>query len=161
VESVWPDLPDGSKWIAAQVKTESDGDPDAKSRSGAVGLLQLMGSAANEMGLDAKDRSDARLNLMGGVGYLKKQHDVISQMFNIPQHLDRLIWAFAAYNAGRGYIVQALLLAERDGQPEWQRWDHSRVYLFHRSCTVQGKYPDYHQAWNYVQRIQAAVKAAL
>jgi membrane-bound lytic murein transglycosylase MltF len=154
---VWPDLPDGEKWIAAQVKAESDGNPNARSASGAVGLLQLMPGTATEM--NVMDRKEPRENLVGGIGYLKKQYDAIGHTVDIPEHLDRLAWALASYNVGRGYVMQALLLAERDGLPNWRQWEHSKCYLFHRSCTRNGKYPDYHRVWNYVSRIQEAVKA--
>lgn len=67
---------------------ESSGDPNAVSPAGAVGLLQLMGPAAKEMGVT--DRRDPVQNINGGLAYLAKQY---ARFGSWPL-------ALAAYNAG-------------------------------------------------------------
>lgn len=151
VLEVWPGLNNGAEWIEAQVQAESAGDPNAVSPAGAVGLLQLMPGTAREVGVT--DRRDPQQSLSGGVRYLKKQYEALDHVVEFPTDLDHIHWSLAAYNAGRAYIVEALLLAERDGEPGWEHWKNSRYYLFHRSCRVNSRYPDYRQVWKYVERI--------
>ncbi|MCR9142603.1 MAG: lytic transglycosylase domain-containing protein [bacterium] len=84
-QSVSPDL------IRAVVQAESAGRPDARSKVGAVGLMQLMPGTARELGVDP---TNPRENIRGGVKYL-------NQMAGKFGDLDL---ALAAYNAGPGAV---------------------------------------------------------
>ncbi len=75
--------------IKAVIKMESDFDRHARSRKGAVGLMQLMPDTAQDM--HARDITDPRENIMAGARYLKKLHTMF--------HGD-LELVLAAYNAG-------------------------------------------------------------
>jgi len=77
------------KLIIAVVKMESDFNPRAVSRKGAVGLMQLMKATAGDYGVT--DRFDPDQNLDAGVRHLKYLHKKYNS--NIPLTL-------AAYNAG-------------------------------------------------------------
>ena len=85
--------------LAAMVWQESRFDPDAVSRSGAIGLSQLMPATAEGLGVDPHDPIQ---NLEGGARYLAW---TIEEFGSIELGL-------AAYNAGPGTVRRA------DGIPD-------------------------------------------
>lgn len=79
--------------LHAVVTAESAYDPDAISRAGAVGLMQLMPETARRYGV--KNRRNPSDNLSGGTRYLR---DLLI-MFN-----NDLALALAAFNAGENAV---------------------------------------------------------
>lgn len=101
---------------------------------------------------------DLGQNLRGGITYLRRQYDALEA--RVPEHFSRLAWAFASYNAGRGYILRALGIAEMDEQRfrlpgPWWAWELSWRYLCHREADLNGRWADYRQTVRYVSRVQA------
>ena len=74
--------------IRAVITAESNWDPRAISKKGAVGLMQLMPSTAKEMKLDPFSPEE---NIEGGTRYLR---------YLLDRFKGRLDFALAAYNAG-------------------------------------------------------------
>lgn len=79
--------------IKAIIHVESCFNPNAVSKKGAIGLMQIMPENLNL--LNVEDPFDPRDNIMGGAGYLKNLLD----RFN-----NRLDLALAAYNAGPSMV---------------------------------------------------------
>ncbi|NVO05978.1 MAG: lytic transglycosylase domain-containing protein [Rhodoferax sp.] len=91
--------------LQAVVQVESNFDPSVVSRSGAIGLMQIMpATAAGFIGLQgtraslARQLQDPAINVHAGALYLRSLMDSFSS---------RLDLALAAYNAGAGNVRKA------------------------------------------------------
>ena len=81
--------------LHAVITAESAYDPDAVSRAGAVGLMQLMPETAKRYGV--KNRTHPRENMRGGTRYLSH----LLELFDRDLRL-----ALAAYNAGENAVLR-------------------------------------------------------
>ncbi len=79
--------------LKAMTKQESNFNPNATSRSGAQGLMQLMPATAKSLGVT--DPYDAGQNIMGGAKCISQK----LKEFNGDERM-----ALAAYNAGSGAV---------------------------------------------------------
>lgn len=81
--------------VRAIMHAESAFNPNALSKAGAVGLMQLMPAAASDFGCG--DRYDPAQNIKGGVAYLR----FLMDMFDGNADL-----VMAAYNAGQNAVLK-------------------------------------------------------
>lgn len=105
--------------LAAMCYQESGFDPQAVSSMGAVGLMQLLPSTADAMGVPADKRFDPEQNISASARYIRK----VSQAFSdITDGEQRIRFTLAAYNGGTGHVKDAQTLTRKAGlDPQvWQ-----------------------------------------
>jgi len=100
--------------VTAQGYQESRLRQSARSKAGAIGIMQLLPSTAADPNVDIPDISNITNNIHAGIKYL----DFIrNRYFNDPgmNDVDRTLFALASYNAGPARIADLRLKAEKQG----------------------------------------------
>jgi soluble lytic murein transglycosylase-like protein len=83
--------------VHALIKVESNYNPEAVSRAGAIGLMQLLPETAADYGVESREALfDPAINVSAGTRHLKR---LLKKYKNISH-------ALAAYNAGEGSAVK-------------------------------------------------------
>ncbi len=98
------------RFMAALAYQESQFDPQARSWAGAVGLFQLMPSTARALGFE--NLMDPEASIHAGTLYL---HSHMTRLEPGLPFEERLRFALASYNAGRGHLEDARRLAVEKG----------------------------------------------
>lgn len=96
--------------LAAIANVESKFNPDAKSKAGATGLMQIMPSVARSWGYKPEDMRNERTCVDLGARLLHKINDMLSLPSTFNKE-ERLNFILACYNAGYGRIADARRLA--------------------------------------------------
>jgi membrane-bound lytic murein transglycosylase MltF len=98
--------------MAAQGYQESRLDQRAHSASGAIGVMQVMPATGKEMNVG--DITQVEANIHAGVKYMRLMADRYYE--NEPMtKLDKVLFTFAAYNAGAGRVAQLRKEAAKRG----------------------------------------------
>lgn len=106
-------VPLGWDWrlLSSLIYQESRFEPEVTSWAGAGGLMQIMPSTAQDLGL--KDISNPDENVGAGTVYLKK---LWNNWKKIPDTLQRIKFVMASYNCGLGHVRDAQRLAISFGE---------------------------------------------
>ncbi len=94
------------QWFKAMAVAESGLNPTAKSKAGAMGIMQLMPKTSAQVAAElliADDPFNPRTGILMGIHYARKMWNI----FKNEQGLDRLCFMLGAYNAGFGNIIKA------------------------------------------------------
>jgi membrane-bound lytic murein transglycosylase MltF len=99
---------------AALAYQESQLDHNAKSRVGAVGIMQMLPSTADDKNVGIPDIEELEKNIHAGHKYLRFIQD---RYFNDPQidTLNKYLFTFAAYNAGPAKVRRLRTEARKKG----------------------------------------------
>jgi membrane-bound lytic murein transglycosylase F len=128
----------GFDWrlIAAQIYQESHLNPWAQSHAGAKGLMQILPSTAQSLGVN--DIYNPVENINAGVQHLKNLYDRFEGM----KEEDRLLIALAAYNVGHGHIEDARNLADdlNLNPNSWESLARTLPMLTYRRYYKKAKY---------------------
>lgn len=111
--------------LAAQCYQESTFDPKATSWAGARGLMQIMPSTADHLGLPRSQMYDAEQNISAATRYLAELERTFS---DIPERQERTNFVLGAYNGGAHHIRDAMALCQRDGHNP-RRWREVEPYI--------------------------------
>ena len=115
--------------LAAMSYQESGFDPQAVSSMGAMGLMQLMPSTADAMGVPRDKRFDPEQNISASTRYIRK----VSQSFSdIKDAEERIKFTLAAYNGGVGHVQDAQTLTRKAGR-DHQVWQEVAPFILHLS----------------------------
>ncbi len=103
--------------LASLIYQESRFQPQAKSWTGALGLMQMLPATAKEMGIN--NLQDAAENIKGGANYLKILYD---RFDHVTDSIQRTKLTMAAYNCGYSHVKDAQALAHFNELDSTQ-WD--------------------------------------
>lgn len=113
--------------FAAQAYQESQFRPEAVSRSGAQGLMQLMPGTADMLGV--AEPHDPDENVRGAVAYLEHLHQRWEGKVN---QADLLAFVLASYNGGPGHVEDAVRMAAAQGDDP-RSWASVRPWLLRKA----------------------------
>lgn len=98
--------------MAAQCYQESCFDPQAKSWAGACGLMQIMPTTADHLGLPRTSLHEPEANIAAAARYMAELQGHFSDVRDPGQ---RILYALAAYNGGYHHIRDAMELTRKYG----------------------------------------------
>lgn len=143
--------------MAAQCYQESCFDPQARSWAGARGLMQIMPSTAEHLGLPMASIHEPEANIRAAAKYLAE----LSAMFSdVPGASERQLFVLAAYNGGHFHVRDAMALAAKNGRNP-RRWRDVAQYVlalqrpeFYNDAAVKHGYMRGSETVSYVDRIR-------
>lgn len=143
--------------MAAQCYQESCFDPKARSWAGACGLMQIMPSTADHLGLARAAIYDPEQNIRAAANYIRE----LSGYFkNVQSASERQLFVLAAYNGGYFHIQDAMALARKNGRNP-NSWRDVAYYvlalekpLFYNDPVVKNGYMRGSETVGYVDRIR-------
>ena len=105
-----PDIPWDWRLLASLIYQESQFNPQAVSKRGAIGLMQMMPATAKQYKLDLRSSEEAQIR--AGVKFIKSIYKALPD--SIPED-EQVYFALASYNIGLGHVLDARRLARKYG----------------------------------------------
>ena len=143
--------------LAAQCYQESTFDPKARSWAGACGLMQIMPSTADHLGLSRADIFNPEQNIAAAVRYLAELERSFS---DIRERSERTRFVLAAYNGGHFHIRDAMRLAQKNGRNP-NHWHEVEPFVlglsrpeYYNDPVVKNGYMRGSETVDYVRKIQ-------
>ena len=142
--------------MAAQCYQESTFDPQAHSWAGACGLMQIMPSTADHLGLPRSSIYDPEQNIAAAARYLGELDRTFS---DIGERSERIKFVLAAYNGGHFHIRDAMALATKNGKNA-HRWGDVEPFVlglsqpqYYNDPMVKNGYMRGSETVDYVRKI--------
>lgn len=123
--------------MAAQCYQESTFDPKAKSWAGACGLMQIMPSTADILGLPQSKIYDPESNIVAAAKYLAQLE---GKFRDVSSRNERLNFVLASYNGGIHHVRDAMALAKHHGK-NTMRWRDVEPYILMLATPEGYKHP--------------------
>ena len=117
--------------LASQIYQESGFDPTASSWAGAGGLMQIMPSMAEDLGVE--NRSNPEQSIRGGTKFLDRLWNNFEE---VEDSVQRIKFTLASYNCGYYHVLDAQKLAEMNDLDKY-RWDDNVAEM-----VLELSYPD-------------------
>ena len=111
--------------MAAQCYQESTFDPQARSWAGACGLMQIMPTTADHLGLARSDMFNPERSIAAAAKLIGELDRSFSDIRN---QQERIKFILAAYNGGANHVRDAMALAKKNGRDP-QRWADVSHYI--------------------------------
>lgn len=144
--------------MAAQCYQESCFDPNAKSWAGACGLMQIMPSTADHLGLPMSMVHEPEANIAAAAKYMAELQQHFSDIGDPGQ---RILFALAAYNGGMHHIRDAMTLTRKNGGNP-TNWGAVKEYVlklsqptYYNDPSVKYGYMRGAETTNYVDKIRS------
>ncbi|HMB47393.1 MAG TPA: transporter substrate-binding domain-containing protein [Afifellaceae bacterium] len=150
--------------VVAQGYQESRLDQSKRSHAGAIGIMQILPTTASDPNVAISGIDKAEPNVHAGIKYLRFLRDRYFDQEEVAP-LDRVLFSFAAYNAGPANIAKAREKAKKMGLDP-NKWFGETEVAAAKSISrepvvyVRNIYK-YFVAYNQISKIQEARKEAM
>lgn len=114
------------KLLAAQAYTESAFDPQAVSSAGAIGLMQIMPTTADHLGVKRANLTNPEISIQASVKYSK---ELMQHYADIQDPQERIRFSLAAYNGGPLHVDGARSKARQQGHDD-QQWKNVSQFCY-------------------------------
>jgi len=121
----------------AMTTQESKLDPNAVSKKGAAGVMQIMPGTAKDLGLSEQDRFNPIKAIPAGLTYLKQNMEKAKSLDPQIKELEQRAVALAMYNAGPEATTQ-YLRGQRDSLPQ-ETIDYINIIMGGSKKSIQSK----------------------
>ena len=120
---------EGQDWLlmSSIAYNESRFQNDLISRSGAIGIMQIMPIVGKQFNVSKEDIAEPETNIRLAVMLLDELEDMLKMPASTPQN-DRMSIILASYNGGIGHIFDARRLARSNGENP-NSWEVVSRYL--------------------------------
>ena len=142
------------RMIASLAYQESMFVHDTASWAGAMGIMQIMPTTAESLGLDSL--STIEEHIRAGIRYLRSLDRTLESF--VEDSLERISFVLGAYNSGPGHVIDAIKLAEKYGRDP-TRWIGNVDYFilnksrYYRDDVVRHGYLRGWETYNHVLEI--------
>ena len=119
------------EFLAAIAFCESGFEPDAVSRFGATGLMQVMPSSAAAVGVEPESLTNPESNIKAAAKIIERIDRSLRDKVDDPE--ERLKFVLASYNSGLGHIYDSMSIAEKNGLDPKKWWGNTGVAILMKS----------------------------